>query len=632
MVQKFVQAAAEVVRQQRSREGSISPSLVQLPPMSDSELWSNDNLAPGPNSTGPTTMNQHLVPPRHQQLQPPQHPIHTTPQKYPLCPPAQQAPMPVPQLAEPYALPPNLIWAPWGQIPITPFLTPLAAPNQYRLVSLVRNHRLGDATFRIETTAHVAETSQVINITEYKTANNILVFSANGKTMDIPRTLPNLYPTSLLAWDMGISKDFRHIPEVAMHNSRPGSSFYRPSYIMFTRISTRASNKRPRTLPIPAPHKPCTWCTLHNHSIVGAAEDFAIAKAKCSNCEATHYFQVEAKPSTVMSKRLFMRAIPTRSSSRVETRATCIRTGKDFSHMEVRDTDITLWQVNQMTLSNLLLRYSSSPSSNETSQTQSTDSSRTETPPSNSSGTPPGQPCRPRWRNTSAVSDLSNQLRELTEMDICQATMKDPNQGTHFMARSSPEDTPTRYGLVTTTAESPLQVLRQGSLLKPTGMMPIIAGEASPPVHPQAVRIAGNEFINHILPMKIDQESGFPRKVAGETIVSVQRVLAGESPTGNADDITDQELMDIFGITPIKQDHFSVLEAFATVVRDTETLPLTPPEARKAIITHSGITLLSERLSGTTPVTGRTKIPTLVCQPATRWRCSYTSRNVACTD
>ena len=92
-------------------------------------------------------------------------------------------------------------------------------------------------------------------------------------------------------------------------------------------------------------------------------------------------------------------------------------------------------------------------------------------------------------------------------------------------------------------------------------------------------------------------------------MVTVERILEGEYPMLNAAEVTDTELMDIFGITPITQDHFSALEVFTAVMRETETIPLTPPEVRKAVVTHSGVTLLPERLCGTTGVTGRTKIP-----------------------
>lgn len=633
-IRYLVEKAATEVLSRHLRSGSISPSNINLPPASDAELWSSESSAPGPNSTGPSTMNRHLVQPRYMatgeaQQQQPLNPWLPAPVYRP-----QTQPTPVPPPAsDPEELPPNMIWTPWGHIVVRPLMTPLAAPNQHKLVSIVRSHQHGDATYKIETMAYNVSNAQIVRIREYKTANNVLLFTADGRIKDIPRTMPNLYPTSLLAWDMGISQDFRHIPEVVMHNSRPASNFYRPSYITFTRISCRPSNKRPRSpRPTPPPQRPCPVCTLQNHAIVAAAEDFAMTKATCINCAADHYFQVEAKPATVMSKRLFLRAIPTTRTSRVETKATCIKTGKDFSPMEVRDTAITIWELNQTTLSNLLLRYRSSPSSSGTSPPQSPPSSRTDIPPPRSSDKKPGRPRRQLWQSSDAARELSNQLRELAATDICRTTMLDPNLSTHAQVTESPRTVPRRYGLVTTTTEDALQALRSGTILKPTGMMPIITGPPTTVAQPTETKIAENTFVNHILPMRIDPESGYPEKVAGSEAVSVQRVLSGESPTGNAADITDSELMDIFGIKPIKQDHFSVLEAFTTVVRETETIPLTPPDVRKALVTHSGITFLPERLCASTAVTGRTKLPTLVCRPETRWSCSSSSRSVTSLD
>ena len=622
-------AATEVTRRRRE---SISPHNIRLPPTSDSDLWSIETSAPGPNTTGPRPFDPFLtpnLPPLHQQLEPLQ-PQANRPLPFSAYQPPQQQPVQPLPVAEPEILPPNLIWAPWGHIVIKPILTPLVAPNQYKLVSTVRSNQHGDVSFKIETMAHKVESKQIVCITEYRTANNVLLFSADGKLKDIPRTLPNLYPSSLLAWDMGISRDFRCIPEVALHNSRPASNFYRPSYIVFTRISCRPSNKRPISpQPTPPPHRPCPLCTLRRHAIVAAAEDFAITRAECINCSAVHYFQMEAKPSTVMSKRLFLRAIPTTSSSRVDTRATCIKTGRDFSHMEVRDTGITMWEVNQTTLSNLLQRYPSSPLPSATSPPQSPPSSRTESPPPSSPERRLGRPRRPHWQNSAAPRELSGQLRELAATDICQETMLDPNQSTYFQAQGSPATAPWRYGLVTTTAENPLQALRQGTILKPTGMMPILAGQPTTVAHPTGTKIAENTFVNHILPMKIDPETGYPEKVAGADMVTVERILEGEYPMLNAAEVSDTELTLTFGITPITQDHFSALEVFTAVVRETETIPLTPPEVRKVVVTHSGVTLLPERLCGTTAVTGRTKIPTLICRPETRWRCSSINRSAS---
>ena len=174
--------------------------------------------------------------------------------------------------------------------------------------------------------------------------------------------------------------------------------------------------------------------------------------------------------------------------------------------------------------------------------------------------------------------------------------MLDPNQSTYFQAQGSPATAPWRYGLVTTTAENPLQALRQGTILKPTGMMPILAGQPTTVAHPTGTKIAENTFVNHILPMKIDPETGYPEKVAGADMVTVERILEGEYPMLNAAEVSDTDLTLTFGITPITQDHFSALEVFTAVVRETETIPLTPPEVRKVVVTHSGVTLLPERL------------------------------------